>query len=84
MRTPISCKLAANTSGDDLSSIFFSAKDARVKLGHDELCRRSAVMFLGNADLIQLPQSPELSLGRLENVQVNILYSHAGIDRFQN
>ena len=55
-----------------------------VQLRHGELGRRRAVMLLGDRDLLQLPQPPDLPLAALEDLQVQVADGHARPHRIED
>ncbi len=55
-----------------------------VQLRHGQLGRRRAVMLLGDRDLLQLPQPPDLPLAALEDLQVQVADGHARPHRIED
>src|SRR3954469_6057623 len=50
------------------------------EFSHQHLCRRRAVMFLRDRDVVHLPEASYFTLHRFENVAVNILYASSSLD----
>ena len=56
----------------------------RVQLGHDHLGRGGAIVLLGDADLVELPQPAHFALDGLEGVEVHLPYGQSTLNRTEN
>src|SRR3954451_11928071 len=74
-------QIARNAGRDQCPAPLLPGEDIRVQLRHDELGRCGAVMFLGYADLIHLPEPPDLVLARLEDSEIELSNGSSGVGR---
>ena len=74
-------QIAAGTGDHQTVSGLVMGEQVGVELGYDQLGGCGAKVLLGDADLVSLPQPPDLVLAILENLNVDGLDRRAVFDR---
>lgn len=53
-------------------------------MGHDKLSGGGDVVFLRHGDTVHLPETPDLGLGLLEHIQVDVVHLYARVHSIEN
>jgi hypothetical protein len=72
MRRPSSCSSPWGAYCQQPLVFFYTVYDIGIQLGDSQLAAGGDIVFLGYANLFDLPQAAYFKLDRLDNVQIDI------------
>ena len=73
-----------DTCRGNLAGLSCGREHVRIQLRHDLLSYRGAVVLLRYAELVDLPETPDLTLSLLKHVHVNIANVNAAVGGVEN